>query len=386
MAEERKFDTASYDAAQVRRQAASQAPQQRRPAGKAKKKKVRRKRTALYLACVFVVSCLLAVIGWLLCNDLCALNKDYKEVKFVVEEGDDFADVTKNLKKEGLIEYKFLFKMVGPVFHAKGFIDPGEYDLNTDMDYRSLIWSMHDYEADQLEAAGLVRITVPEGLTVDETIDLLVENGISTRAEWEEACANYEFEDYDFLDPDKLGDINRVEGFLIPDTHEFFKEKSAVAALDVMLFSFQNQISQEMLTAIEYSKYDLEEIITIASLIEKECGPNDDPADFASVIYNRLGVDMPLQLDSTINYINGTSTLNITNEDLEIESPYNTYLHTGLPVGPICSPGLSAIKAAIYPNETDYWYWYSYEGTTKFFTDFADQQAYAKAHPYSLDD
>ena len=354
MSEEKKYQTAAYNVAEVRRQASAA---QQRPS-KARRKKMRRKRTALYLACVLIVSCLLAAIGWLLCNDLCALNKPYEEISMTVNEGDNVSDIARNLKRAGLIEYKFLFKMVAPVFHAKGFIDPGTYDLNTEMDYRSLIWNMHDYETDRLEAAGLVQVTIPEGLSVSETIDLLVENGISNRAALEDAAANYEFEDYTFLDPELLGNINRMEGFLFPDTYQFFKEKSAVLVFDTMLLNFQNQISQEMLSAIEYSQYSLGDVIKVASLIEKETD-GTDRGKIASVIYNRLENDGEtahlLQIDASLKYVLGRE---VTPEDYEtLDSEYNLYLHKGLPPTAIASPGMESIKAAIYPDDTDYYFY-----------------------------
>lgn len=233
-----------------------------------------------------------------------------------------------------------------------------EYALNTEMDYRSLIWNLHDYEADRLEAAGLVQVTIPEGLNVEQTINLLVENGISNRDELMEAAANYEFEDYTFLDPEMLGDYHRMEGYLFPDTYQFYKDKSAVLVFDTMLLSFQNQISQQMLAAIEYSKYDMQDIITIASLIEKETD-GTDREKIASVIYNRLENDGEtahfLQIDASLQYVLDHE---VTPEDYEtLDSVYNLYQHQGLPPTPIACPGLDSITAAIYPEETDYYFY-----------------------------
>ena len=103
----------------------------------------------------------------------------------------------------------------------------------------------------------------------------------------------------------------------------------------------------------------------------------------ASIIYNRLNAGWKLQLDSTVNYIKGTSTLDLTYEDLEIDSPYNTYLYEGLPPGPICNPGLASIEAAVQPADTDYWYWYSVDGVTSFFTNADEFNAFSEANPVS---
>lgn len=378
MPNDREFETAYYNAEEVRRAAAQKARQT------AKRKKNRRRGIVVYLVCVVLVSAILAGIGWFLANDLCALNKDYVEATIVVEEDDSVRDVAKKLKKEGLINNKGFFCFVGRFMHAGKKIDPGTYEgLNTNMDYRSLISGLHDYEADRREAEGLIRLTIPEGMTVREIIDLLAENGIATAEELEDACANYEFKDYKFLREDQLGDIERVEGYLFPDTYDFSPSKSAVYAIDTMLTAFVSQMDGDTMISIENSAYSLREIITIASLIEGEAGANDDKRDFASVIYNRLNDGWKLQLDATLNFIKGTNTFELTYDDMEIDSPYNTYLYAGLPVGPIGNPGMEAIQAALHPNTTNYWYWYSDGTNTHFFETNSAFNAYAAAHPYN---
>ena len=378
MPNDREFETAYYNAEEVRRAAAQKARQT------AKRKKNRRRGIVVYLVCVVLVSAILAGIGWFLANDLCALNKDYVEATIVVKEDDSVRDVAKKLKKEGLINNKGFFCFVGRFMHAGKKIDPGTYEgLNTNMDYRSLISGLHDYEADRREAEGLIRLTIPEGMTVREIIDLLAENGIATAEELEDACANYAFKDYSFLREDQLGDIERVEGYLFPDTYDFSPSKSAVYAIDTMLTAFVSQMDGDTMISIENSSYSLREIITIASLIEGEAGANDDKRDFASVIYNRLNDGWKLQLDATLNFIKGTNTFELTYDDMEIDSPYNTYLYAGLPVGPIGNPGMEAIQAALHPNTTNYWYWYSDGTNTHFFETNSAFNAYAAAHPYN---
>ena len=171
-----KFETTYFDPKEVRRQT-SQRPRKKR-------RKNAGLRVVIYLVSVLLVSTLLAGFGWMLANDLCAFNKPYKEATIVVTQDDSVSDVAKKLKKEGLINYKGFFKFVGKFMHASSKIDPGEYVLNTDMDYRSLIANMHDYEEDRREAEGLVRITIPEGLTVRQIIDLLAENGVAPWRSW----------------------------------------------------------------------------------------------------------------------------------------------------------------------------------------------------------
>ena len=381
--EHNEFETAKWDAEEVRRQASSS---QRGTSRKRRKDKTTR--TLIYLACVVLASCLLAGVGWLLVNDVCSLNKDPVEVKLVIEEGDSLSDVANKLKDAGLINYKGVFKLTSGFFKYKSYVEPGSYDLNSDMDYRALIRNMHDWEADSKEAQGLVSVTIPEGYTVREIIELLAKSGVASVAELEDACANFEFADYDFLDDSQLGSIDRMEGFLFPTTYEFDKNKSAVYAVDTMLTMFKSQISQQMLADIKASPYTLREIITMASLIEKESiGDDTERKNISSVIHNRLENPSSekggraLQLCSSINYImkhDGVKTF-----DTKIDSPYNTYINPGLTPGPICNPGLSAIKAAIYPADTSYYFFaLGTDGKSHFFTDYNEHLKFINSDEY----
>lgn len=381
--EHNEFETAKWDAEEVRRQASSS---QRGTSRKRRKDKTTR--TLIYLACVVLASCLLAGVGWLLVNDVCSLNKDPVEVKLVIEEGDTLSDVANKLKDAGLINYKGVFKLTSGFFKYKSYVEPGSYDLNSDMDYRALIRNMHDWEADSKEAQGLVSVTIPEGYTVREIIELLAKSGVASVAELEDACANFEFADYDFLDDSQLGSIDRMEGFLFPTTYEFDKNKSAVYAVDTMLTMFKSQISQQMLADIKASPYTLREIITMASLIEKESiGDDTERKNISSVIHNRLENPSSekggraLQLCSSINYImkhDGVKTF-----DTKIDSPYNTYINPGLTPGPICNPGLSAIKAAIYPADTSYYFFaLGTDGKSHFFTDYNEHLKFINSDEY----
>lgn len=386
------FETAYYDASAVRRQSESSSNSN---SSRRRKKPFIRRTTAIYLASVLVVSCLLAGIGWILANDLCALNKDYLETTVTVEEGDSVRDVAKKLKKADLIDFRGFFCFVGAFMHAKDTIDPGEYTLNTEMDYRSLIHGMHDYEADRRKAEGLVRITIPEGLTVNEIIDLLVKNGIATREDLEDACANYEFKDYSFLDRDLNGKVNRMEGYLFPDTYDFDPKRSAVFAIDTMLTGFVSHFDSGIKADIDSSGYTWSEIITLASIVEKEgIGDSNERKNIASVLYNRMsntsgGTYGYLQLDTTIYYalsLEGKDKTAFPADPASYDSPYNTYKHTGLPAGPICNPGMSSITAALYPNETDYYYFAAgKDGVNHFSKTFTEHQNFVNSDMYQPD-
>ena len=190
---DRQDETAMWDAGEVRRQESAQ--QQRR--GDEKRRSARRRTgTAIYLVCVVLGSCLLAGIGWLMINDLCSLNKAPVEVEITVDEGDSVSDVAKKLKDAGLVNSKGFFQLASGFLHYSRYVEPGTYKLNSDMDFRALIVNMHDWKQDSMDAQGLVQVTIPEGYTVRQIIDLLAEKGVATKAELEDACANFDFENY----------------------------------------------------------------------------------------------------------------------------------------------------------------------------------------------
>ena len=385
--DQNNYETTYYNAEEVRRQSAGGPP-------KRKKKKSKRisSRTALYLACVILVSCLLAGVGWLLFNDLCSLNKDYVEVTITVEEGDSVGDVAKKLKEAGLINYRGFFTFCGIFFHAGNTIDPGEWKLNSDMDYRSLIQNMHDYELDKVNEDGWIKVVIPEGKTVNEIIDILAEAGISTREELEDACANFEFQRYSFLKEDMLGKVNRMEGFLFPTTQAFAPEKTAVYDIDTMLTNFVSQFDDELMADINASGYSLYEIVTMASIIEKEgIGDETERKNIDSDLYNRMDTTDRetygyMQLDTTVYYALSLEGKYKTAFDKDMDSPYNTYKYPGLPAGPICCPGMASIRAAVYPNETDYYYFAAgKDGVNHFFKTYNEHLAFINSDMYQPD-
>ena len=355
-----------------------------RPSGGSGKKKAKKKRTNPFLALLLWVvvviasSVILAGVGWMLANDLCAFTGADQDVEVVVpaewfttttvtdEDGNteevslcDIGQVADALQDAGLIQYKWLFRLFAWVYDADEKIDQGAYVLNTNMDYMALVRGMRSTGS----SAVTVEVSIPEGYNTQQIFQLLSENGVAPVEELEEAAANYEFVDYAFLDSDLLGDVRRVEGYLYPDTYQFYVGRSAVAALDSMLSNFNSRVysNGELTPLFEEAAargYDFSDIITIASLIEEETDGTDRDK-IASVIYNRL--ERPgetgglLQIDAALVYAAGRA---ITQEDYTtLDSPYNLYQHTGLPPTAISNPGMSSITAALQPAETDYYYY-----------------------------
>ncbi len=378
-------DTTRWDSRKVREMQESIEGPRRLKTKKKKRRRRRWYRVPLYLICVILVSAALAGVGWLLANDLCALNKEPVNTTIVVKEGDTVSDVADTLKEAGLIKYKPFFLLCGKFFHADRIIEPGEYEnINSDMDYRCLINSLHHYGSYEE-----VRVTIPEGKTVKEIFEILEENGVAKKEDLEEAAANHVFEGRSYLDDDLLGHYNRVEGFLFPDTYDFYVNDDAVRVLNTMMNNFDRRLDEKLRADIAKSGYSLREIIMLASMIEKESNNNfEERRNIASVLYNRLKTPDRetygmLQMDSTVDYALMLDGKDRSEFSIEYESPYNTYTFAGFPAGAICNPGLACIEAAVYPNDTGYYYFAAgVDGVSHFFTNLADHTAFINSDMY----
>lgn len=385
MAEFQNGDTASWDAQQVRES------REGRPRPTTARKRRRRRRNPLLMLIVYVLfvaaaSATLAGVGWLLASDMCAFNREEIVVTSIsVTAEDSLSDVAEKLSDAGLIRYKWFFKLFTRVTGAEEKIAPGTHELNSDMDYHALISGMRK-SGSSASSADTVTVTIPEGYTVRQIIRLLAEKGVSTEEELMEAAQTAEF-NYDFIDNDSE-DISRLEGYLFPDTYEFYVNHNPQGALERLLNNFDRKINGDVLAQVEESQYNLAEIITIASLIEKETDGGDQ-AYIASVIYNRLadggahGTYRMLQIDASVLYGLPDHQGAVTNADLESDTPYNLYKYPGLPPTPIANPGLAAINAALYPASSDYYYYAL--GTDKlhhYFSDYNSFLAFVNSSQY----
>ena len=361
MADFKNGDTASWDAEQVRR-GQTDRPQQN--------KSVRRKRRRrinpllaliLYVLIVVAASATMAGVGWLLASDLCAFNRGTKmDVTVEVSAEDTLDTVADKLQEAELIRYKWFFKLFAKVTKAEDKIGIGTSKLNNDMDYHALISGMRSSSGSM--SAEVVDVTIPEGYTVAQTIRLLAEKGVNTEENLLEAAKTAEFS-YEFID-NESEDISRLEGYLFPDTYQFYVNHNPKGALERLIRNFeQKMMGEDVQEELESSGRSMKEIVTIASLIEKETDGTDQ-AMIASVIYNRLngpgdkrGTYGMLQIDAALLYALPDHEGAITSADLETDSPYNLRKYAGLPPTPIANPGMTAINAALYPTSSDYYYY-----------------------------
>jgi len=357
----------------------------------------------MYFVFITCISIILACVAWMSAADALALNKDSftaevalptdiftsKTIEVVDDDGNvtgtkrvssaDIDYVADELKSAGLIQYKWLFKLFCKVSKADTKIEPGEYELKSSYDYRALIGKMRKNSG----AAATVSVTIPEGFTMSQIFYRLEENGVCSYDELMEAAANENFE-YSFLNGLEPGDPTRLEGFLFPDTYEFYKSMSAPSAINKFLQNFYGKMSADMEKQISDRGLTLRQVLEIASLIEREAANDQERPLIASVIYNRIRNGWSLGLESAILYTHQDHEGAPTAEMLAEESPYNLMINTGLPPTPICNPGMSSINAALVPADTSNFFFTldTATGTHRFFETMDQFNAFVATQDY----
>jgi UPF0755 protein len=286
------------------------------------------------------------------------LNSEISEKKnFVIKRGDGVKQIAFNLEKEGIISGKDFFEIYVWQKKAAGNLQAGEYELSPSMTIPEIV---------ELFIRGKIKfnevlVTIPEGFSNDDIDKRLSENGLIKRMEFLDFDKNpsLDLSKYEFLQ-DKPNEIG-LQGYYFPDTYRYYNNSSAESIAEKMLDNFDKKLLPSLRKEIKKQGKSVFEIIVLASIIEKEAKFSEDMKKIAGVFQNRLNAGKPLESDATINYITGSGRARSTFEDLQIDSPYNTYRYSGLPPGPISNPGIEAIKAAIYPEKSDYFYFLTKE-------------------------
>lgn len=357
----------------------------------------------MYFVFVMCLSIVLACVAWMAASDMLALNKEkFTAVvslptsvfeSIMVDEFDedgnktgekkasraDIEFVASELKDAGLIEYKWLFKAFCRLSDAEMKVDPGEYELESSYDYRALIKNMQAGSG----ATVTVTVTIPEGFTMHQIFLRLEENGVCSYDELMDAATNYNY-NYNFLTGLEVGDPTRLEGFLFPDTYEFYVGMQASSAINKLLENFHHRLDADMIYQLKNLGLDIRTVVNIASLIEKEAANDNERKLIASVIYNRMGIGMPLGIDASILYLYPEHEGAPTGTMLESDSRYNTRKNIGLPPTPIANPGLASIQAVLTPENTEYYY-YALDTATnehRFFTNPYDFDQFVATQNY----
>ncbi len=314
--------------------------------------------TISYVLLIVGSSLLISSFGIKVANDVLALVKEPGEIPVELKESVTSKDVSLILQEKGAIQYPWAFELFTKLKHVEGF-EPGTYTIDCSMDYGQMIDALR---YDEFEAA-VVRVTIPEGYSLRDICALLVEKNVVKEEAFWKVANNYEFAHYMLKDVPMVE--NRLEGYLFPDTYDFYAnndkvndEAHAVDVINKMLNNFVNKYTKAMRNLTEARGTTIAEVIKVASLIEKEAKVDSERTTIAGVIYNRLNSDnFPyLQIDASILYATGHKE-KLTAEDLQIDSPYNLHTNSGLPPTAICNPGVACMMAAIQPEEHKYYYY-----------------------------
>lgn len=308
----------------------------------------------MYILMILGVSLIISSFVIVTINDVFALvsNEDQSVTLVFSEEKTSVAEAAEALEDSGMIRYTWAFRLYAGLKGNESF-DSGTFEIKDSYDYGQILDTFNRVSNYQ----ETVTVTIPEGYNMRQIAKLLEDSRVCNAEEFIRTCNTYAFK-HEFLQDVPMVE-NRLEGFLFPDTYQFYVNESTVQAANKMLNNFDRRYTAEMRDFTKKAGLTIQEVVLIASLVEKEAKLATERSTIAGVIYNRLddrGNFPYLQIDATVLYaLNKTDTL--TAEDLLVDSPYNTYKVQGLPPTAICNPGVSCLLAAIIPENHRYYYY-----------------------------
>ena len=319
------------------------------------RKKVRR--IGLIVAfCIFSL-CAGAVLGGALffVNGMAPTKASDEEVRILIEPGTSSAGIANILEENGLIRSAFVFRYYLRMNNEGSRFQAGEYSMKPGMELDEMISMLNNGET---VALPMLKFTIPEGLTIEQIADKLEAEEIVEREAFLQAILESEFEsEYIAQIPDHPGFKYKLEGYLFPETYEMPLESTEQDIAQRMIAELDRKLQQlpdDWPQRLDELGLSMHEVLTIASLIEREAAVAAERPLISSVIHNRLAKGMQLQIDATVQYALDEYKDVLLTVDTQVDSPYNTYIITGLPPGPIASPGIDSIRAALYPEETNY--------------------------------
>ena len=330
---------------------------------------------------ITIVLLILLVVGYIYIQ-IGPYNKNSKkDILVEIPNGATLTKVSSILEENKLIKNKVLFKVVSKFKEDNNGVKAGKYLLSqkySNSEILDILISGKTYNDG-------IKVTIPEGSTYKEVIKYLTNKKIGKVEVYEELINNpKEFYDkYKFLDEK---DITTLEGFLYPDTYYFEKDMSEKDVISAMLKRFSEVYTPELKEKQKKMGLTLQQVINMASIIEKEAVKDVDRPKIAGVFYNRLEIGMPLQSDATIQYIFDERKHIVSYSDLKIDSPYNSYLNKGLPPTPIANPGIKSIEAALEPEDNDYLYFVAtVDGGNNYSKTYDEHLKYVKEYKENRD-
>jgi len=327
------------------------------------------------LSCLLLITFILLICGGLVAWQsyrfwLQSPGSDAMTISGIVENGTGFSTLAQSLEEQGVIKSAFWFRIYALIDGTARKVEAGSYNVTPGMSYSALIDVLTNATSEE------VSFTIPEGYNVRQIGEVVTKTlGIATE-DWNVMIGpNSPLSDHPLLVRAKKPTDVDMEGYLFPDTYRVFPDATAEDVVMLMLNTMDQRLTSNNI-AVEGGDPDvtsLHQIITIASILEREVRHKSDLPTVSGIIYNRLNIGMSLQMDSTVNYITGKDTPSISLADRDIMSPYNTYQNAGLPPGPISNPGIDAIRAAVNPEANDYLFFLTTEDGTAVYANTHDQ-------------
>lgn len=289
----------------------------------------------------------------------CVTSTDGNDVVIEIPKDASAKEIAKILHENGLIKFPRAFLSRLKDSQYRGKLKSGTYTLNDGMNTLEMMEIMSKEDENSKIVKQLV---IPEGYSVDMIAAKCQEEGICSSTDFVNAVKSITSADFEYLEdvPSGIDVRYKLEGYLFPATYDITKNTKAIDLVNMMLDAFEAYYTAEMRTAALERNLNSFQVLTMASMIEREAKLDEERPRIASVFYNRMEADMLLQVDSTVLYAITDGRYDIqelSTDDLSVLSPYNTYVYKGLPVGPICNPGLACINAVLNPDETDYLYY-----------------------------
>lgn len=318
------------------------------------KKTGKNTKKAIIFAIIIIVFAFIILLAFDICNDIYGFSKPYGKAEIDIKKGSNTVVIADVLKDKKIIKYPLVFRLYSKMAKADGKYQFGIFECNTASSYSEIINQLE--KKPDLENG--VKFTIPEGYTQSQIIETIVSKGVSNEDAFKNTINNGSF-DYDFLKGLTKRE-NALEGYLFPDTYEVFKDEDAGSVIDRLLKNFEKKIKDNNIEELANAQgMTLDDAVILGSMIERETLRKTDLALVSSVFHNRLDKKMKLQSCVTVLYALGTHKDYVSIEDTKVKSPYNTYYIEGLPKGPVCCPGIEAIKAAVSPVDSDYLYFCS---------------------------
>lgn len=334
--------------------------------------------TALWLALIVAIGISLGRVLWVCCADVMAFDKEPQQVTVTITKEDTIESIAQKLGQANLVRYPGLFQFFAEITGKDENISEGTFTLDSQLDYNAMINAMVYYGATR----EVVDVMFPEGANCAQIFKLLEENNVCTVADLEAYAADGELSDYWFLEGVPRGDKYCLEGYMSPDTYKFYTNDEPRRVIEKFLNEFDDRFTDIMkedfvtmqqryadkliangydAAYVEANPLTLHQVVTLASIVQKETSSIGECYDIASVFYNRLTNPnhMNFGSDATVFYAIGDyfgEVNELTEAHLNIDSPYNTRTHKGFPPGPICNMGVHSLYAALEPNDTKYYY------------------------------